>query len=238
VPKSIYRPSQVTITYVRVSFFRSLKNVEVSLSDLTVLVGANNVGKTTVLLDALQAAIGASRRALGKEDIYLSGGETDVPKDRKATIDVLMRPTDATGKVADNFPRGSFWINLWGEGISQSEPDFHDFVAIRTTLEWSSVHGDYRTSRQFLKDWKPFEQWLESEGKGTALPTQIEPIAMHYIDAKRDLEDDIRSRGSFWRRLTDDLNLPESEIKAFEESLGELNKTMIEKSEVLTHLRV
>ncbi len=43
---------------------------------------------------------------------------------------------------------------------------------------------------------------------GTLLDAaQIEPIALHYIDAKRDLEDDLRTRGSFWRRLTDDLGL-------------------------------
>ena len=58
----------VKITQVRISNFRSLENVEVDLGDLTVLVGANNSGKTS-FLEALHAAIGSGRRILTKEDI-------------------------------------------------------------------------------------------------------------------------------------------------------------------------
>jgi putative ATP-dependent endonuclease of OLD family len=162
---------------------------------------------------------------------------TTKPKDRKATIDILINPTGEDGARVDNFPAGSFWTNLWGEGISQTEPEFNDFVAIRTTIEWSNVHGDYRTTRKFLKEWKSFDEWLTSEEKGSVISTQIEPIALQYIDAKRDLEEDLRSRGSFWRRLTEDLGLQESDIKQIEEGLTALNTEIIAKSEVLTYLR-
>lgn len=231
-----YKPSGVVVVALRVSNFRSLKNIEIALNELTVLVGANNAGKTTVL-DSIQAAIGASRRTLGKEDIYLAEAEVDVPKDRKAIIDLLVHPTNETGAIAESFPAGGFWTNLWGEGISQTEPDFNDFVAIRTTVEWSNAHGDYRTTRKFLKEWKTFPEWLNAEEKHAVTTSQIEPIALHYIDAKRDLEEDLRSRGSFWRRLTDELDLTDEDVKKFEESLSELNKAIIEKSDVLTHLR-
>ena len=43
--------SGVKVTDVRISNFRSILNIEVLLDDLTVLVGANNSGKTS-LLDA------------------------------------------------------------------------------------------------------------------------------------------------------------------------------------------
>ena len=70
VPKSegqAPKSSGVRLIAVRIADFRSLTNIEVALSDLTVLVGANNAGKTS-LLDAVQFAIGANRRLLGKED--------------------------------------------------------------------------------------------------------------------------------------------------------------------------
>jgi putative ATP-dependent endonuclease of OLD family len=228
--------SGVAVVCLRVSQFRSLKNIEMPIADVTILVGPNNAGKTTVL-DSLQAAIGASRRSLGKEDIYLSENETDVPKDRKAIIDVLIRPTDEMGRIIETFPAGSFWTNLWGEGISQSDTDLNDIVAIRTTLEWSNVHGDYRMSRKFLKEWKNFDRWIETDEKGAVSATQIEPMALYYIDAKRDLEEDLRTRSSFWRRLTDDLGLPEADVSEFETSLTALNQEIISKSEVLTFLR-
>lgn len=44
--------SGIKITDVRISNFRCLKNVEVPLDDLTILLGANNSGKTS-FLDAL-----------------------------------------------------------------------------------------------------------------------------------------------------------------------------------------
>lgn len=41
--------SEIAITDVRVNNFRSLANIEVELGDLTVLIGANNAGKTSFL---------------------------------------------------------------------------------------------------------------------------------------------------------------------------------------------
>lgn len=57
--------SGVAIVAARVRDFRSLMNIEVALGDLTVLIGANNAGKTS-FLDALFAAIGAGRKTLGQ----------------------------------------------------------------------------------------------------------------------------------------------------------------------------
>ena len=85
---------------------------------------------------------------------------------------------------------------------------------MRSVLEWSDVHGEYRTTRKFLKGWRPFVEWLDAEVGDTVSAIQIEPIALNYIDAKRDLEDDLRTRGSFWRRLTDDLGLSEESLRS------------------------
>jgi putative ATP-dependent endonuclease of the OLD family len=228
--------SGVRIVCLRVSNFRSLQNIEMNVDELTVLVGSNNSGKTSVL-DAVQAAIGATRKILTKDDIFLDDGEVDVPKDRSAVIDVLLRPTGDDGEFIDNFPAGSFWTELWGGGISQTLPDFLDQVAIRTTLAWNEAYGDYRTTRNFLQEWKPFQEWLTAVEAGSVSASAIEPVAMHYIDAKRDLEEDLRLKGSFFRRLTDDLGLSDKDVKAIEAALTSLNQDMISKSDVLKHLR-
>jgi putative ATP-dependent endonuclease of the OLD family len=230
-PKS----SEVKVIAIRVADFRSLTNIEVELDDMTVLVGANNTGKTS-LLDAFQFAIGANRRLLGREDIRLGQDEVDVPKDRKAVIDILIRPVDADGKIVETFPEGSFWTGLWGSGIAQDEQQ-NDMVGMRSVLEWSGAHGDYRTTRKFLKEWKLFADWQNAEDGDTVSAAHIEPIALHYIDAKRDLDDDLRTRGSFWRRLTDDLGLSDEDIEKLENTLTEVNRTLVDKSKVLQHLR-
>src|SRR5208337_778144 len=117
---------------VRVSNFRGLIFVDMELDRVTVILGANNAGKSS-FLEALCAAIGAQRRVFGKDDIHLAAGEVDVPRDRKAIIDLLIRPTDDAGNVVTNFPAGSYWTELFGLGISQDE-NYADFVGIRATL--------------------------------------------------------------------------------------------------------
>ncbi|MBK1621642.1 hypothetical protein CKO42_25260 [Lamprobacter modestohalophilus] len=66
---------------------------------------------------------------------------------------------------------------------------------------------------------------------------QIEPLALHYIDAKRDLEDDIRKQGSFWRRMTEDLGLSDADVESFENALSDLNHKLVSKSGILNHLK-
>src|SRR5262249_1780906 len=134
------------------------------------------------------------------------------------------------------FPTGSFWTALWGSGITQSQTG-SDQVAIRTKLAWNAVYGDYRISRNFLREWRPFNDWLAAAEVSPASASDIEPIAMHYIDAERDLEEDLRSKGSFFRRMTDELGLNDTDIQTIETALTQLNQDMIAKSEVLEHLR-
>ena len=229
--------SEIAVTEVRVSNFRSLANIEVRLSDLTVLIGANNAGKTS-FLDALFSAIGAGRKILGQDDVHLATGEAFPPKDRQVIIDVRIRPIDNHGKVAEKFPEGSFWTALWGTGIAPDEVDFTESMSFRTTLAWSLAKGDYGVERKFLKEWRPFNDWLATPTQDKALTAaQLEPIALHYIDAKRDLEDDLRRQGSFWRRMTDDLGLSKAEVDELEAALSGINQQIVEKSEILKHLK-
>ena len=60
----------ILIDKVRVKNFRSLKDVEVNLQPITLLVGANNSGKTT-FLQALNIALGVNKRQLTKDDLFI-----------------------------------------------------------------------------------------------------------------------------------------------------------------------
>ena len=229
--------SEIAITDVRVSNFRSLANIEVELNDLTVLIGANNAGKTS-FLDAMFAAIGSGRKALGQDDVRLATGEALAPKERKVIIDLRIRPVGPDGKVLGNFPPGSFWTALWGSGIALDPVEFYEFAPIRTCLSWSGSKAEYVVERNFLKEWREFKDWIDTPIQTTRVSAaQIEPIALHFIDAKRDLDDDLRKQGSFWRRLTDDLGLSAADVAELETSLSGINQTIVNKSEILQHLK-
>ena len=111
--------SGIRISEVRIRDFRSLRNVDISLSDLTILVGANNAGKTS-FLEALYLSLGAGRRSLSRDDIFLSPGEASVPRSRRAVIDVQIRPTDTTGTPLTAFPAGGFWLDLWATALPRT----------------------------------------------------------------------------------------------------------------------
>lgn len=229
--------SGIAIAAARVRNFRSLANVEVNLNDLTVLLGANNAGKTS-FLDALFAAIGAGRKALGADDVRLAAGESIAPKTREVIVDVMIRPVGADGKVIDSYPAGSYWTNLWGTTGIATDDDLNDFTGIRTTLKWSDLRSEHVLERRFLKEWKPFADWTAAATQDRAVnAAQLEPLALHYVDAKRDLEEDLRKPGSFWRRLTEDLGLSPAEIEEMEKTLSSINEHIVAKSDILKHLK-
>ena len=225
--------SGIRVDMLRVANFRSLVNVEVALEALTLLVGPNNAGKTS-LLDAAFVAIGAGRKQVGPEDIYISSNESTAPKNREAIIDIRILPVNNDGKIQENFGAGSYWTSLWGTGISQDD-DLNDFVGIRTRIRYSPAQDSYIMERNFLREWKTTD-WTDSEVGRRVSVVQIEPIQLQYIDAKRDLDDDFRRPGSFWRRLTEDLGLEQKDVEHFENALSELNVAIIEKSQVLKYL--
>jgi putative ATP-dependent endonuclease of OLD family len=210
--------------------------VNITLDDLTILIGENNTGKTS-FLDALLTAIGASRRNITEDDIYLAPGESKVPKDRKVIIDVLVHPIDEAGATLERFPEGSYWLMLWSLGVSQDDED-NDFVGIRTEAMWDSIKGELVTERRFLKDWQidPLNLELSKTKNEHVSQAHIEPFALYYMDAKRDLQDELRNRGSFLNKLISDLGLEKEDVEAFEKVLGSLNEKIVSSSEVLGHL--
>lgn len=73
----------IQIKTVRVSGFRGIENIEVSLEQVTVLTGMNNSGKTS-FLKAIQLALG-NRQFVTQDDFFIKGVKTA----DKIIIDIL-----------------------------------------------------------------------------------------------------------------------------------------------------
>ena len=69
----------ILIDTVRIAGFRGISDLEISLSRVTVLIGTNNSGKTS-LLKALQLALGDYSRQLSEEDFHIGIDDKRVPE--------------------------------------------------------------------------------------------------------------------------------------------------------------
>lgn len=240
-PPTVASPpaSGITVREVRIRNFRCLKSVNVALDELTVLIGENNSGKTS-FLNALYAAIGVGQRVITEEDVFLAKGESKLPQARMITIDVFIRPVDNTGNLSDNFPAGSPWLELWGNGVVQDD-DGHDLVAMRTQLKWSFLKQEYAVERRFLREWSPDPSKCEDtkplDNVGQISTADTEPLAMYFLDAKRDIADDLRNRSSFWYKMISDPGLSEADVLGIETELTAINERIVKGSEVFSHVQ-
>ena len=90
----------ISISKVRIENFRSIENLELSLSMTNVLIGANNCGKSN-FLKAINVALGQNK-IVSSEDVYV--GKDEIFDNTKcATIDIMLRPVDTTDKILSPF---------------------------------------------------------------------------------------------------------------------------------------
>ena len=91
----------ILIDRVRINNFRSLKKCTVDLSPVTLIIGANNSGKTS-FLKALNIALGIGLKRISQEDFYI-GAQNDETKDKEIIIDIRIIPVGADNKRIDSF---------------------------------------------------------------------------------------------------------------------------------------
>jgi len=226
----------ITLKEVRIWNFRSIKAVQVTLDpDVTVLVGANNTGKTN-FLKALQIALGTKLRFVSQKDIFIDKGET-LPKDRAAIIDIKFVPTDNQDQEKPDF--NEVWAEYWGSIIKQDTRKFEQFVSIRTQIKYDDKRLGYVTKQCVLQDWKDELSEVDPyfcENK-TLSRKQREAIPLEFMDAQRDIYEDLKERYSFWGRMVADVPLEKSEIEEIEEILDDINKRIVDSSDGLKQVK-
>lgn len=215
----------ILIDKIRVKNFRALKDVEVNLKPITILVGANNTGKTT-LLRALNNVLGIARNQINQDDLFLDKDGRQPTKE--IIIDIRIVPTDIKGNRVNNFD--SKWSSKLGTGI-QADND-KEFLAIRAKYNFG-IEDSPSINYFLFTNWEN-EQLNADEFKGF---NQIRNnIKMYFIDAQRDILEDSKQRNSFFGKLVSQLDYGDS-LEELKGQITKLNSEAIEKSNVLKHLR-
>lgn len=222
----------IQIDRVRISGFRGVSNIEITLPRVTLLIGANNAGKTSVI-KALQLALGDYARFLADEDFYINDAEK---RQEEITVDIRFIPIDAITKQ-----RGMDFTDVWqqefGDNI-QSEADGMQYVVTRTVAKPDKIKGGYLVERYALDKWPTFDKWRdEPVSKKRQLRGRFEAIPFISIDAQRDIHNELKEKTSFIGRVLSSVEYNKDDVKTLEDKVAAINKEAIDKSESLKKLK-
>lgn len=221
----------IIVDEVRISGFRGIRNFQMSLPRVAVLIGPNNCGKTSVL-KALQLALGDYGRYLSDEDFNI--GSDDV-RSEKITVDIRIIPTNEDGKRESVFSKE--WINEFGDKI-RADVEGSQFFAFRTTAEPHTARTGFLIERYILQEWGRYADWISVETVlGPKFSARSEFLPFVSIDAQRDIHHELNERSSFVGRVLAQVKYEKDDVDALEKMIAEINEEAVAKSIPLARLK-
>jgi putative ATP-dependent endonuclease of OLD family len=222
----------ILIDTIRIAGFRGIKNLEVSLPRVTVLIGTNNSGKTS-LLKALQLALGNYSRYLSEEDFHIGADDKRVPE---ILVDVRLVPVGDDGIRTQIF--NDEWATEFGDKI-KAEANGYQFIAIRTRATKNPIKGSFDSSRSTLEKWPNLETWQTEKIKETKIRTRLESIPFISIEAQRDIHHELKERTSFIGKVLSSVEdeYDPAEITMLESLISDINDKAVDVSSVLQNLK-
>lgn len=218
----------ILIKTVRINGFRGLKNIEINLEPTTVLTGINNAGKTS-FLKALQIVFG-NRHFLSYDDFYIEDNNSI----SMITIDVLIAPLNEDGST--HFSED--WEILLTTDRIKSTVD-GDFIPLRTIIRFDEIRNTPTVKQYILEDWVDFEfgepkqNWYKLDN-GNENSFRFEEIPFFYMDAQRDILEDIKLKSSYIGKMLSKIEYTPEDIIEIEAQIKLLNESAVEKSDILT----
>jgi putative ATP-dependent endonuclease of OLD family len=223
----------IHLRQLRVHGFRGLDNLEIDFDSTTVLVGTNNAGKTT-LLKSLQLAL-SNMLQITDEDFHFSD---DLIRN-KIVVDILFISVDDDGKRTSEFE--DKWATVFTVDRIGIDADGNQFLAFRTIVEENLIRKTYKKKQYLIDEWGDFHNETEghwySKEYNSELSFYFDEIPFFYLDANRDILDDLKNKTSFLGKILSSINYNQEDREIIESLIQELNKESIERSDVLISLQ-
>jgi putative ATP-dependent endonuclease of OLD family len=211
--------------------FRCLVDVVIPISDTTVLVGANNSGKTT-LLEALRIALPRSVAGRGtpfNEYDYHMVKANDSPQTSEGIFIELWFREDSHDEWSDSLVQAL-------SDIIQTDPVMDlDSIGLRLTSKYDAIAKEIVTKWEFLAlDGQPLG------GKG-AIPGNLTKFLSYtrlfYLPALRDSDNEFSPRSQFWGPILRDLKISDEQRETLSEELAKLNEALLKADPRLEQVR-
>jgi putative ATP-dependent endonuclease of OLD family len=220
---------RIRLQSVRIKGFRGFKNIEVDFENTTVLVGTNNAGKTT-LLKALQLAL-TNSHFISNDDFFYC----DEHIDDTIIVDVLFVPLDEDGNITNEF--NEVWNDVFKADRIGISADGNQIMAFRTIIKENNK--TFRKQQFYIDQWEEFLNedinWYDNE-YDKELSFYFDEIPFFYLEANRDILEDIKSKSSYLGRILSSLEFSLENKQKIEALISELNSTTIGSSDILTEL--
>jgi putative ATP-dependent endonuclease of OLD family len=212
----------VKINRVRVKNFRSLMNVETTLGNMTLLLGTNNSGKTS-FLRALTVALTSDRKFISRDDLFINK-DGNYPENPSVEVDIEIKPVGRARFLTE-------WAQVFGSDI-QINPQSEEFFAYKTIVDFSAQQTEAQIKRYIIKDWDS-----GNADENEEVTANITKLPLFFIDAQRDLQEDLKFAQSYFGRLASQIEYDDAQRERLENALTTLNQESVENSAVLTHLK-
>ena len=221
---------KIKIDEIRIDGFRGLKDFKMSLSETTVLTGMNNVGKTSVL-KALQLLFGNSF-FLAAEDLHIDNNG----KSTQIIVDAKIIAIGEDGKRTADF--SEVWEIAFGEANIKMDAEEYSYVPMRVKYTFQTLQNSFNRDMHILNEWESAGiAWQDLKGKKSTIKGDY--FQFHYLDAKRDIQDDLKVRTSYLGKMLGDVasNYNPEDVAELEKKISSLNAEAIEKSSVLKNIQ-
>lgn len=218
---------KILIDIIRIKGFRGLDNLELTLQDTTILTGANNAGKTSVL-KALQLALG-NRSFLSVDDLNIKSGV----RAESIIVDIRIIPIDENNVRTQNFDDD--WETYFTDKAIKYDNQSLAYIPIRTKFVFNHSRSDFDKQQRILKLWDSGDvEWFNIET--TKEKVSLDALPFFYLEAQRDVVEDLKFKSSYLGRMMSQISqsYSQEDIDNLESIIEELNNKAIEKSDVLS----
>ncbi|MCY4287151.1 MAG: AAA family ATPase [Aestuariivita sp.] len=221
----------IIVDAVRISGFRGIQDLKMSLARVAVLIGPNNCGKTSVL-KAMQLALGDYGRHLSDEDFHIDG---DSKRSTEIVVDVRIVAINSEGQPEEIFSRE--WTNELGDHI-QTDLKGRQFFAFRTIAKPQETRTGFLIERHTLREWVKDEEWLSVEiTPSQKFSARSEFIPFVSIDAQRDIHSELNQRSSFVGKVLSRVKYDAADVEVLEKMIADINREAVSKSSALESLK-
>jgi putative ATP-dependent endonuclease of the OLD family len=209
------------ITRLHIQNFRSIKSLELELSETSVLIGQNNAGKTAIL-DAIRIALtrrwGQRGTGFTEYDVHLADETSDPKAPPGVSIEIRVEEKSA-GEWSDALQQDL-------DQIVQTDPvSGKTFIILRASCAWDETSGSFEPAWEFLNAGRA--ALTAGSARRINLERFWQYLPVFYLGALRDADDEFSSRSQFWGRLLKAMVIPPALETRVQRVLDLLNKKLL-----------